>query len=242
MPEKTVVCVLKAGSFTPRPGLKLPNYGPQHVIWLRDQFRTQVRGDHRFVCMSDVEVPGVETVQLRDNLPGWWSKIELFRDFQCAAYVDLDTVVVGDVGRYLFADHRFTVSAGISIRGPREINTSLMCWDGDYRWIYEQFMADKDRIIAEYTRNSRWGDQGFLRDAATGRVTFDLFQTRFPGSVVTYRLNQPRVNSLVQGPKSPCIARLGPGWQSQPRIVFFNGKPKPWDLKGRYTWIPPLAA
>lgn len=238
----TIVCVLKSGVWKPRPqGEYSVQYGPRHVTWLRDQFAAQLKVPHRFVCMTDIEVPGVETLPLQDDLPGWWSKLEIFRQFTKACYVDLDTVIVGDVSRYLFADHQFTVSRGIHLRKPGAINSSVMGWNGDYRFLYEQFMADKDRIMREYTCNDRWGDQAFIRDAARGRISFRMWQEWFPGAVVSYK---HQIKGMDQRPPrqygrlSGRFSLLGPDWMQQPRIVLFNSETKPWHVSE--PWIPVL--
>lgn len=210
------------------------SYGPEHVQWLRAQF---LRRD--FVCLSDVAVEGVETIPLKDSLPGWWSKIEVFREFQDAFYVDLDTVVVGDVGEYIDAPHAFTASEGVYIRGEGQINSSLMCWSGDYRWLHEKFMADCDRIMREYVTPSFWGDQAFIRDAmAEADKPIDTFQRMFPGSVVSYTRDVLRIGY----PYQPDFGRvkLCSDWKMVPRFVLFNGARKPWRV--RANWIPRLAA
>jgi hypothetical protein len=238
-----VVCVLKSGTWRPRPDYSV-SYGPAHVQWLRDQFLARVTQPHRFVCMTDLQIPGVETRPLTDDLPGWWSKLEIFREFRSAAYVDLDTVIVGDVSRYLFEKHRFTVSAGIHVLRNGAINSSLMCWDGDYRWIYEEFIARKDEVMAEYTNGDRWGDQGFIRDVAAGRIAFQRFQRRYPGAVLNYQRDLlGKIPAFGSGRAARRVigqVRVAYDWMTTPRIVFFNGTKKPWDV--REPWIPELTA
>jgi hypothetical protein len=75
-----IACVLKSGLFKPW-GHKdyTVQYGPHHVLWLREQFARQLSAPHRFICLTDMDIPGVEPRPLRDDLPGWWSKMELFR-------------------------------------------------------------------------------------------------------------------------------------------------------------------
>ena len=215
------------------------SYGPKHVLWLRDQFKAHVR-PHRFVCLSDVDIPGVETIPLRDSLPGWWSKIEIFREFDEAFYVDLDTVIVGDVGRYIDAEHQFTASAGVYIRGPGQMNSSLMCWSGDYRWLYEQFIADKQRIMSEYVINSRWGDQGFIRDAMAAKgKPIDTFQRMFPGSVISY-VRDILKRQTIRAWQGEERVVLHSDWRQTPRFVLFNGMRKPWTVQA--SWIPKFDA
>lgn len=55
-------------------------YGPEHVRWLRDQIPGKLGTAYRFVCLSDIQIFGVDVIPLRDDLPGWWSKLELFRE------------------------------------------------------------------------------------------------------------------------------------------------------------------
>lgn len=233
---RPIVCVLKTGLFKPRAGISV-SYGPQHVQWLRDQFSGC--GERRFVCLSDVDVPGVETIRLRCDLPGWWSKMEVFREFDDAFYVDLDTVRIGDVSAYIDAPHSFTASEGVYIRGPGQINSSLMSWSGDYRWLYERFMADRDRIIRDYVVTSHWGDQAFIRDAmAEAGKKIDTFQQKFQGSVVSYTRDILKIGF----PHRPDFGRikLHRDWMLTPRFVLFNGARKPWRV--RAPWIPRLAA
>lgn len=237
----TVVCVLKSGLWKPRQDRDYSvSYGAHHVQWLAEQFACKIATPHRFVCLTDIEIPGVETRPLQDGLPGWWSKLEIFREFRHACYVDLDTVIVGDVSRYLFAPHRFTVSAGINLMRNGAINSSLMCWEGDFSSLYYGFMKRRERIIETYTCNAQWGDQGYIRDAARGRISFEYFQSRFPGSVLQYKRD-----FLCTTPERPYKSVYSPvkletDWQSTPRIVFFNGELKPWQVDE--PWIPKCAA
>lgn len=236
-----VVCVLKTGTFQPR--IDRPysvSYGPEHVQWLRDQFATQAKTPHRFVCMSDIDIPGVETIRLKDNLPGWWSKLEIFREFERAAYVDLDTVLVGDPSVYLFhSPRRFVVSAGIHYQKFGSINTSLMTWEGDYRFVYQQFMEERERVMATYIEQAHWGDQGFLRDIGHNRIRFVKFQDQYPGAILQYRrdFQNPVRSRPTRNPRYGRV-HLTPNWQLKPRIVFFNGEAKPWDVEE--PWIPRL--
>lgn len=242
MTDNTIVCVLKSGVFHPRGDTDYEvQYDARHVRWLRDQCRNQLKQEHNFICLTDIEIPDVETRPLRDNLPGWWSKMEIYREFRHACYMDLDTVLVGDSSPYLFAVHKFTVLRGMHLRGNGAINTSLVCWDGDYSFLYDAFMADKDRVMAEYVKNDRWGDQGFVRDAIAGKRDVSIFNIRFPGVVVRYSkdmVEDPEFPTRKQSWATRRAHRLGQDWMKTPRIVAFNTAQKPWDVEE--DWIPKL--
>jgi len=85
----TVACVLRSGG----------KFDSEYVRKLRDGVLRFANVPHRFVCLSDVDVP-CERIPLEHNWPGWWSKIELFRPGVIKApmlYLDLDTIVIGSL-------------------------------------------------------------------------------------------------------------------------------------------------
>jgi hypothetical protein len=233
----TILCVLKSGVF--KPWTQKPytiEYGPHHVQWLRDQFAAKLSAPHQFICLTDMEIPGVETRPLLDNLPGWWSKMELFRDFTDAAYVDLDTVVLGDASEHLFCGHKFTMAAHMTKR--HGVNSSVMAWKGDYHFLYEKFIADKNRFMKEFVVTGRWGDQDFIKENLTAmRGPIDKFSHRYPDFIASYRhdiLNRG-VPVRIGGRRR---IRLRSGWEREPHIVAFHGSPKPYAVDA--PWIPKL--
>ena len=212
-----IVCVLKSGGWKNRHMNVL--YGAEHVQWLAQQVAQHVTIPHRFVCMSDVEVPGVEVLPLLDNWPGWWSKLEMFREFGQAFYLDLDTVVVDNIDKMLQHEHTFTVLRNLSARHGNRIGSGLMAWKGDYSHLYKTFKASAKTFMAQCTTSDNWGDQGFIERAQLKR---DYFQDLFPESVVSYKFG------IKDG-------KLNPG----NRIVCFHGEPRPWQVK--HSWVPPMS-
>lgn len=234
----TVVCVLKSGRFKPWTAKDYTvEYGPHHVRWLRDQFKARVSAPHQFVCMTDMDVGGVDTMPLQDDLPGWWSKLEIFREFRRALYVDLDTVIVGDISPYVFEGHRFTMSANLTRKYG--YNSSIMSWNGDYSRIYYQFIADPKRFMREYTTPHCWGDQDFIRDAMRGIGPILKFQDLTPALVLSYKRDFTD-GANVTGVRRRLRVRLRADWKERPRVVCFHGKPKPADVQDVHDWIPKL--
>jgi hypothetical protein len=214
--KRTIVCVLKTGGWRNRH--MAVEYTPDNVRWLRDQLPGKVGCDYRFVCLSDVPIAGVDVIPLRDALPGWWSKMELFREFAHAFYVDLDTVIVGNITKMVRHRHEFTVLRNLTRPESGQIGSGLMAWSGDYSRLYRAFMADPDRHMAECVTTQKWGDQGFIQSKMQ---RFDYFQDLFPGAVVSYKADLLK----VKDPGLDC------------RIVCFHGAPKPFDV--RHSWVPP---
>jgi hypothetical protein len=236
--KPVIACVLKSGLFKPW-GHKdyTVQYGPQNVLWLRDQCEAHIGGPHRFICLTDMDIPGVETRPLQDNLPGWWSKLELFREFDHAAYLDLSSVLLGDVGPHLFADHRFTMSAHMTRR--HGVNSGVMCWKGDYRFIYAAFIQRKDQVMAEYVHARQWGDQDFIKDMLNSIGSVAKFQSRWPDFILSYKYDiMHRTGPQRAGTRRRI--RLRGEWWKEPHIVKFHGSPKPHEVTE--PWLPQLCA
>ena len=217
----TVACVLKSGVFS-HPGRtdKDVEYQPEDVIWLKKQVERHLSCPHRFVCLSDIEIPGVETIKLRRNWPGWWSKMELFAQFQQAFYLDLDTVIAGPLDDIVTSPAaRFTALRNLSSKTKPRVGSGVMSWDGNYSFLYEIFRQDPDWYMAHYVRSDRWGDQGFIQDHLE---SWDYLQDKFPGAVVSYKIDMKESGDPPPG----CS------------IVCFHGKPKPHEVQHKHFWVP----
>jgi len=216
----TVACVLKSGGWRNRS--MHVEYLPADVIWLREMVRAHLDRPHRFVCLSDVAVPGVEVIPLQDDLPGWWSKIELFRTFvqTRVLYLDLDTVLVGDItamARHPLHTPTLTVLRNLSTRAGNRIGSGVMAWSGDYSRIYRRFMEAPVSHMNDCRTSEKWGDQGFIASQVKVR---QYFQDVFPDQVVSFKTD---------------LRRGAPGPAN--RVVCFHGEPRPWAV--RAAWIPP---
>jgi hypothetical protein len=225
--KHTFFCVLKTGGW--KASKAKDEYRPKQVRWLRDQVARFYPHAHRFVCLSDAQIPGINVIPLEHGWPGWWSKMELFRpdlDYLQAFYLDLDTVIVQDITNIVKQNHKFSVLRNLSelaaVHRPSEckrIGSGVMAWrKGRVEHLYEQFKTDPDRYMAEYVTSRRWGDQGFIQDHAG---PFDYFQDMFPKEIVSSKFG---------------LANNNP--KKHAKIVCFHGSPKPWEIKK--AWIPKM--
>ena len=199
----TVACVLRSGGI----------YTPEWPQRLQRQVEANLSQDHNFVCLSDMEVEGVETIGLRHDWPGWWSKIELFEPGLFGGpvlYLDLDCVVVGRLDD-LFDYDGFTMCS--DFLRPQYKNSSVMAWHKPMHRLYDAFRPNPAGWMQKYDRQrpqGRIGDQAFIEDHA-GDI--DVF---LAGKVVSY--------------KKDCKA-------SKPKhasVVAFHGRPKPDAVGG---WV-----
>lgn len=216
----TIACVLKTGGWKNR-HINV-EYHPRQVIWLRDQVAKHVKCDYRFVCFSDIEIDGVEVIPLTDNLPGWWSKICMFKhDLGRVFYLDLDTVIIDDITHMVEYNHKFSVLRNLSSKAANRIGSGIMAWNGDHSHIYHEFMKDPVCNMAKYVTSDRYGDQGFIQDVQEKHGGWAYIQDIFPFQMGSYKFDY--------GQRDP--------WKGA-RIVIFHGSPKPWETT--HSWVPPL--
>jgi hypothetical protein len=191
----TKACVLRSGG----------DFTPAHVQWLA----RQVPG---LVCLSDVEVPGVQTIPLEHDWPKWWAKLEMFgpRLGGDVLMIDLDTVVI----RMPAMPTRSTVLRDFS--DPSLMGSGLMfVTELDRARIYQAWMKDPAGHMERNQKWPRWGDQGFLYDYL---ITAQKWQS--VAKVYSYKVH--------------CIRQV----PEDADIVCFHGKPRPWHVKA--DWIPAL--
>lgn len=174
--------------------------------------------EHRFYCLSDRPVSGVECVIPEENWPGWWSKLLLFKyaKGQCL-YLDLDTVIVGDLTP-LVSDN-LSLPKNWALSGHGGWQSSVMSWCGDYPALYSEF--DPEALAEPVNGNcgayeGLWGDQEY--------ITRTIGDNAIPmKGVYSYKYH--------------CRNGL-PG---DARVICFHGNPKPsevsdsWVKRSRYT-------
>jgi hypothetical protein len=202
----TVICVLKSGGM----------YDATWVRKLRDATARNLTIPHRFVCLSDVDVP-CERIPLLHDWLGWWSKIELFRAgviTDKTLYLDLDTAITGSLDGIADIDSDFAMLR--SFANKNQVASGLMWFRKVPTQVYDKFAKQPEAYIAHYERNSHGayvGDQAFIGDVMQGKV--DILTDLFAG-ITSYKLHHK--------------TKLLPGTS----IVCFPGDPKPTELKDEW--------
>ena len=206
--EKIIIAlVLRTGGDT---------YNAKYVNALAENIKKHTTINYKLVVMTD-NPTGFdktfvdETISLKHNYKGWWSKIELFRpgifDADRVFYMDLDTVVVGNIDELLLFDTNF---AGIrDLYHLNFLQTGLLSWNPAYsHQIYENFISHSIRIMNEYPE----GDARWIRE---NLYNYDYLQDEFPNKIVSYKAHCLNKNTgAVTIPKDAAI-------------VCFHGKPRP---------------
>lgn len=144
-------------------------YGADYVLKLKAMVGRHLDAPHRFVCLTDRprDLKGVETRDISGHgLRGWWGKMALFdpalRGPGRGLYLDLDTVVCGDLGPLADFDGDFGICANFArahgaLNWPCRYGSCVMAFgDGWGAELWRAFGADRARIIAAA---GRYGDQ-----------------------------------------------------------------------------------
>lgn len=190
---------------------------PAHVEWLRRQC-----AEHMpfwdFRCWSDMDVPGA--TPLKRGWPKWWSKFEIYETpFDGPALViDLDTVFVGTLN--IRAEHADTALVmrdpwKDGHRFPERLGGGFMYLPEWTREFLRESMEKEHHDFSKFAGN----DQVFLHEYLGPHAT--RLQDEYPDELVSYKVHV-----------------MGLGLQPDNKVVYFHGKPRPWDIDA--PWIPKL--
>lgn len=152
-----VVCVLRHGGKV--------GYDASWVEKLQNSVSRNLSIPHRFVCLSDVDVP-CDRIPLESTSelksPGWWAKMQLFKPGLFdgpVLYFDLDTVITGNLDELVQTitaqddflmeyDYHFKISS-----------SAILYWNGDYSHIYHEYMKDTVYYENEYSVENQGPDR-----------------------------------------------------------------------------------
>lgn len=211
------VCVYKSGG----------DFGPEHVEALRHQLKQHITIPFRFWCLTDkpVDVQNIAdtVVELKHNLPGWWSKIELFRPIYerntMIVYFDLDVLLLKNIDRFIetvMQRHPMMLRSADRVGKANDWpSSSIMTWKGnELEEIYTKFI-ELGNVIEESIHNTaragQQGDQGFIR----GICNPSKLQDYLPDNYILYKID------YLQDPTLFEQARIL-NWTGKPRFQFMN--------------------
>ena len=209
-----IALVLKSGG----------RYTRDWVIRLANQVDTYLDLDHRFVVFTDEPAadfgPRFVVIPLNDGLPGWWSKMEIFRpglfkERERVLYLDLDTLALGSLNEIAGYDGTFAALADFT--RPEVVGTGVMAFRTSplTATLFQSFTADVADGMLLRTRPALPGDQDYVTAKIGGSV--QRLQTLYPEQIVSYK-----VHGCEEAPITGA------------RLCCFHGDPKP-DNEGGWA-------
>ncbi len=233
MPSSRVVICMKWGTL----------YPAEYVNVLYNAVKRHLPGPFRFVCLTDDATgfdTGIESFPIPDiGLDEWhyyhgaWPKLsvfshDLYRLSGRALFVDLDTVIMGDLSGFFALPGAFVALDSAPWRyknaAPRT-GTGIFAFDlGKMGWLVDKIRAERDAMVAKYTI-----EQDYLH----GELPKIAYWPQDWIVSYKYHLRPPLVLDRFTGPKPP---------KDTVRLVVFHGNPRPIDLirppKGNWDVFP----
>ena len=194
----TFACVLRSGG----------DYLPEHVQVLKLQVDKYSTIPCNFVCYSDMEIDGVETIPLLENYPGWWSVPEVFRQKGPTVITGIDTVITDSIDPILkialesSEDDFWMIKA---FNPKNKYASGIMAYNGDFSGIWKAFS------YPESVKGLN-GEQDFTIQYLKGKGIEPKILQKEVSGIVSYKKN--------------CRKRIPPGT----RIILFHGKPRPFEV------------
>lgn len=191
-------------------------YRDEDAHILRAMVARHLQAPHRFRCLSDRPIAGIDCLVLADRWPGWWAKLQLFQvEHEQALYLDLDCVVVGSLDPLVCPRRQarqLSLPANWALSGWGGCQSSVMSWGGNQSWLLRDFDPAQIGVpengnCGAYGPDRLWGDQEYITSVAGN-----------PGAGVVWPM--PGVYSYkyhCHGGKPPADAA----------VVCFHGEPKP---------------
>ena len=149
-----IICVLKSGG----------DFDSSYVYKLFDSLKEYVKIPFTFHCLSDLQMEGISPAPLTQGLHGWWSKLEIFRFSGPALYLDLDTIITGNITdlikevELLHSDCFYMLEA---FNSSRLFASGIMAWNGNWSWLTKScirnrsiFFWDQDCIYYTLKRDN----------------------------------------------------------------------------------------
>lgn len=205
--EISIACVLKSGG----------DFTIAHVKNLYNMLAKYVTLPFKFLVLSDLEIKieGVICFDLIKNLPGWWSKLELFQLSGPVLYFDLDTVIVKNidplvrsVGNLKPGEIRMLTPFNLRKRRRGDWASGIMAWRGAFRFILDSI----DKPWGKRFMKVLNGDQEYI-----SKILLRNGKTVAPikyANIVSFKKN--------------CLQ----GVPKEADIICYHGNPRP-EINGR---------
>lgn len=163
-------------------------FSSDYVYNLKSAVERNTTIEHRFVCFSDRQLDGIETILLKPGFSSWWNKLQLFdgRLTGNVVYLDLDTLIVDNIDWLLNYKGIF---AGIEDLGSinahqphlkGRLQSGVLAFNAEVMggtWL--EFLLSHEYVMKTYR-----GDGEYL-DAII--VKKDLLQRLYPNEIKSYK-------------------------------------------------------
>jgi hypothetical protein len=152
---------------------------------------------------------GIRTCKLPEGIPYWWNKLYLFsKEMPIKGrifYLDLDTVIVGDISKIVQCDKPFVMLQDVYHQPGR--GSGLMTWNNqleDYSYLWDDFHPNAEKIHKAYWPH---GDQVWIQRKL--HIQPYTWQELYKGEILSIKVD--------------CVKFIDK--PSKAKIIFYHGKP-----------------
>jgi len=173
-------------------------YGPDYVNKLYASIKRNTTVPFKFHCYTESAEKLNNEIVIHKlpyiDLEGWWNKMYLFSNDneltpgEHIFYVDLDTVIVGNIDHILknlpkqivvLRDFYYNIA-----KTAGEIGSGLMSWrHGQYNFIWDQFVQNPEAAIASVRPH---GDQHYIAKCID---SYSFWQDLYPDQIVSFKVH-----------------------------------------------------
>jgi len=175
----TVACVFWGNKFS-----------EDYVYNLKSMVERNTTVPHQFVCFSDRELEGIKTVKLIPGYEGWWNKMQMFNtDFRLGnrvVYLDLDTLIVGNIDWLLEYDGMFMGIEDLGSVNEHQPELKGRLQSGVMSWDYRLNSHLWNRFTSSGESQRYRGDGEYLNHIVP-KYQRDFIQKRYKGKLKSYK-------------------------------------------------------
>ena len=175
----TVACVFWGDKFS-----------DDYVYNLKSMVERNTTVPHQFVCFSDRELEGIKTVKLISGYQGWWNKMQMFNtDFRLGnrvVYLDLDTLIVGNIDWLLEYDGMFMGIEDLGSVNEHQPELKGRLQSGVMAWDYRLNSHLWNRFTSSGESQRYRGDGEYLNHIVP-KYQRDFIQKRYKGKLKSYK-------------------------------------------------------
>lgn len=171
---------------------KRPTYSKMWVDRLYAGIKRNLDIPFEFVCFSnDIQSDEYRIEPLTTGSWGWWNKLEQFKQGLFTGPVlslDLDVVICKNLTNTLCNLPRnkllMTREPHLFDNGTNIENSSMTFWDGDYSFLFNNYVSNKDKVCEDYANpQRRMSDQGYIADM----VPVEFLDDYFPPNSIAWK-------------------------------------------------------
>jgi hypothetical protein len=163
----------------------------QYVHNLKSMVERNTTIDHRFICLSDKKVDGVETRILKPGFGGWWNKLQLFDPAQKlgtrVVYLDLDTLVVENIDWLLQYTGNFMGIEDVGAVNAHQPHLKGVMQSGVMSFNPLMYSEIWNRGSTDESLFSKFRGDGEFLNAMFSPLARDLLQNVYPNRLKSYK-------------------------------------------------------